>query len=1149
MNGPYSPSQSDTLHLSPTHLHNIDPILELRRLRRSMSKSPSRFHKSCGSPSGSPHSPLSPSLRTQPKAVGAQETPASYSQAGSHGPQSNAKVGGSVKRMTAMKSVFRSSRPQSHSTSRALSASSDAGNSSSSSSSQIRADGQENQPEESTTPQTPLTRKESLRQKRTSAPLGYSLDIAPRFNLGEGQSPLKETGPVKSSPLKRSDGVMNLDQPSLGSPSAKRRSLHGPSFDFSDGLHDFSQNNQDGDSDEEDVSGESDFRSRLAPNRFMGLRKTHTPPKPFNSRNRRSLEITVDTPSARKSSRNKSRNSLDSTWIFSDADTSGHSHKQNRDQDDRSKDKLRPSFARSSRQAPHPLSQQMSPTSPAPFNTCPKNEESDAPVPPPTVVRPSFARSLPIGAARPQPRDAALSKLSANQNANENSFATPENIKMARPDPVAFRSTGLVSKRHRNPDELPPPPAATGMPDTPCKKAPPGPIGYTPSPHPMPSIGGPRFAQPAFGTPSKPFNLHSPMPSFEDLRSASGIFSAGHRHERGKDKRLSFSSNCVEDMSHSPNSRDAPNDSQSGDESPPTPTKQSAGGPTEKSNSLRSSILGRRKPIVPATFSEPVSLDEQMAHVPPPSESNQHVFLRRRFGKEANRYLVSTQVDPVDDPNSVAQTPPDSNFPDPSHLSISLMQNPRSSFIPGPSRPPETPSHRESGNFFGAGNLTTPGHYQSGSDLDPVLLSKFKKVEWYAKGEFSQVYKVFQSSGPVLNRSFCSPIHSSRAGQTPAPDKVWIVKRSKAPYTSNKLREKKLREAKIMQALGQSDHTVAFIDSWEANNHLYIQTEYCEEGCLDKFLGQSGYDGRLDDFRIWKILLELAQGVKHIHDRGFIHLDLKPENIFIDFEGVLKVGDFGLASEWPAPPHIEGEGDRRYMGPDLLLGSFDKPADIFALGMIIYEIAGNCSLPHNGRDWHKLRSGDFGDLPSLTSGSTRSFSLLGNNGTDDAGHGSGYSRLLDNPSHSNGMDYSQHSQHHLQKSNEALCSPEQRPLDAAPSSHSHANKIMADIPSWPWNPTSQRRANGSEHLPEPPAFMLDPNDTQSLDSIVQWMMMPEPADRPTVDQVLESCGCVWVWGRRRAGAVVYEGPWGPADHVLLRQSDEDDWGDSEMVDV
>lgn len=62
----------------------------------------------------------------------------------------------------------------------------------------------------------------------------------------------------------------------------------------------------------------------------------------------------------------------------------------------------------------------------------------------------------------------------------------------------------------------------------------------------------------------------------------------------------------------------------------------------------------------------------------------------------------------------------------------------------------------------------------------------------------------------------------------------------------------------------------------------------------------------------------------------------------------MKIADFGMASPWPAQPGIEGEGDREYIGPEILKGQFDKPADIFALGLIILEIAGNVQLPDNG---------------------------------------------------------------------------------------------------------------------------------------------------------------------------------------------------------
>ena len=62
-----------------------------------------------------------------------------------------------------------------------------------------------------------------------------------------------------------------------------------------------------------------------------------------------------------------------------------------------------------------------------------------------------------------------------------------------------------------------------------------------------------------------------------------------------------------------------------------------------------------------------------------------------------------------------------------------------------------------------------------------------------------------------------------------------------------------------MKSLQGCDHILQLIDSWEHNNSLYIQTEYCEEGSLDLFLSHVGLKGRLDDFRIWKTVLEISQ--------------------------------------------------------------------------------------------------------------------------------------------------------------------------------------------------------------------------------------------------------------------------------------------------
>jgi len=213
------------------------------------------------------------------------------------------------------------------------------------------------------------------------------------------------------------------------------------------------------------------------------------------------------------------------------------------------------------------------------------------------------------------------------------------------------------------------------------------------------------------------------------------------------------------------------------------------------------------------------------------------------------------------------RTPADMTFPDPSGLSISphakTLNCPvfDSNLANSWARPPETPtSHRDSGQASGMQHQSLTPSNQSfiAHDVDPVLTERFKKAEWYGRGEFSEVYKVYQAAYSVASPSYFATL-CSKSPQTPLPDRVWIVKKSKAPNTSSRQRQMKLREAHIMQALGKNDHVVHLVDFWEANHYLYIQTEFCEEGTLEAFLDRTGSKARLDDFRIWKILMELMQ--------------------------------------------------------------------------------------------------------------------------------------------------------------------------------------------------------------------------------------------------------------------------------------------------
>jgi mitosis inhibitor protein kinase SWE1 len=136
------------------------------------------------------------------------------------------------------------------------------------------------------------------------------------------------------------------------------------------------------------------------------------------------------------------------------------------------------------------------------------------------------------------------------------------------------------------------------------------------------------------------------------------------------------------------------------------------------------------------------------------------------------------------------------------------------------------------------------------NDVDTSLTSRFGSVQKWGSGEFSEVYRVAQ------------PISRTPGGHsvfTPGTERVWAVKKAKNPYAGPHDRKKKLREVEILQALRGHEHIVSFTDSWEHHDHLYLQTEFCENGNLKDFLEQHGNKGRLDDFRIWKILLELSQ--------------------------------------------------------------------------------------------------------------------------------------------------------------------------------------------------------------------------------------------------------------------------------------------------
>lgn len=194
----------------------------------------------------------------------------------------------------------------------------------------------------------------------------------------------------------------------------------------------------------------------------------------------------------------------------------------------------------------------------------------------------------------------------------------------------------------------------------------------------------------------------------------------------------------------------------------------------------------------------------------------------------------------------------------------------------------------------------------------------------------------------------------------------YAVKRSVRRFRGSGERRWSVREARNHERLCPHPYILGLVAAWEEAERLYIQTELC---CTSLLLHAESQAGALDEAEAWSYLCDLLAALQHVHAQGFVHLDVKPANVFLTHSGRLKLGDFGLLMELQAQGGPEGrgeeeelqEGDPRYMAPELLRGEYGPAADVFSLGVSILELACNMEVPKGGEGWQQLRKGH---LPS-----------------------------------------------------------------------------------------------------------------------------------------------------------------------------------------
>lgn len=197
-------------------------------------------------------------------------------------------------------------------------------------------------------------------------------------------------------------------------------------------------------------------------------------------------------------------------------------------------------------------------------------------------------------------------------------------------------------------------------------------------------------------------------------------------------------------------------------------------------------------------------------------------------------------------------------------------------------------------------------------------IGHYEIVEEIGRGGMGVVYKAHEAS---LNRMVAIKV----LGQHLAQDREYITRFQ--------------REAQAAAALNHPNIIQIYTIGEDSGRH-YFAMEYVDGQSVQEMIRKQG---RIPVSKAAEIVLEAAKGLAAAHDAGLIHRDIKPGNLMVDKNGIVKIADFGLALRPADQTRITSSGllmgTPGYLAPEQCLDrTVDPRTDIYALGVSLFEM-------------------------------------------------------------------------------------------------------------------------------------------------------------------------------------------------------------------
>lgn len=197
-------------------------------------------------------------------------------------------------------------------------------------------------------------------------------------------------------------------------------------------------------------------------------------------------------------------------------------------------------------------------------------------------------------------------------------------------------------------------------------------------------------------------------------------------------------------------------------------------------------------------------------------------------------------------------------------------------------------------------------------DGAPIILGRYRVLSVLGEGRFGKVYKVEDlKSGLIL-----------------------ALKEAKDAAFARNL----LNEAQNVLLLDHP-HLVKLYHYHISRDRkrVYLLYEFCDGGDLKSYVQSKGGKLSLED--ALKVLKQVVSGLAYLHSLGYIHMDIKPENVLRKFQGtaeIWKLGDFGLLKPRGYYGILDVKGTVGYIAPEVFNGEIHRSSDIFSLGCLFY---------------------------------------------------------------------------------------------------------------------------------------------------------------------------------------------------------------------